>query len=147
MHPIAIVGLLWAVAQPIDAPPAPEAWPAEGLALEYGPHTMDHSAAWWGVGWVKGMAGFTSVPLCSHIGQMVSLTIRGKTAWYRVADCTKEKDKPALRNWHRTGKAVVAEVANEVAVRQHWDWYYLDGPGHAATVVNAFLTVAAYLRR
>jgi hypothetical protein len=140
-----VTTLGWSEIQP--APPASypasllTTWPTQGWSLEYGPETMTRRAHANHVGWIAGMRGYTSVPDCRHLGDLVEAQVGKVLGRWRVADCTRIPDLPALRNWHRLGVAITMEVDNETAVRYGWDWYGLGhrGPGHVMNKIIRFI--------
>ncbi len=106
---------------------------AIGLSWQYRGDLMERVAKRRGLGWVKGIHGFVSVPDCKHIGDLVYAQIGPRRGWWRVVDCSKKKDLPAQR-----AKRLIIEASGKIALLDGWDHYRLDGPGHIGAKIYGY---------
>jgi len=107
-----------------------------GLSWQYRGDLMESVARRRGLGWIKGIKGFVSVPDCQHLGDLVYARIGPRRGWWRVVDCSRTKDRPSQRR-----KRLIIEASGKIAVLDGWDHYLLDGPGHAPAAIYGYKEV------
>jgi hypothetical protein len=108
-----------------------------GTALEYRPGLFLGPIRYNAMGWVRGQIGWTSVPDCAHLGDLVDARVGNERGLWRVTDCTRAKDLARLKHWKPL--PVVMEVDYATARRGGWDVYRLGKSGKSTAVIYRYI--------